>query len=58
MNLTRREKIASFIIAGFFVLFLLFPGMSDSKYEMVYMLFVVLPVGALIATDKERISKK
>jgi len=54
---TRREKIA--LVFGIFllVLFFLFPVLLDPNYELAYMVFVVIPLGILLITDKERLNR-
>ena len=51
---TRREKI----VVGLFLVLLLasfvFPALFNPDYEILYMLFIVVPAGLLIATDPER----
>lgn len=54
---TKREKIVASILLLLGLLIFLFPQMLDPDYEMLYLLFIVVPLGALIATDKERINK-
>lgn len=55
MKLTRREKIFLTVAVGFLVLIFIFPAIAAPEYEMFYILFIVLPLGWLIATDPERI---
>jgi len=57
---TRREKIVLGIFcvaaAVVFPIAYFFPD-AISNYEFIYFLVVVVPVGLLLATDKERIDK-
>jgi len=55
---TRREKIL--LIAGgiLLVAFALFPSLLSRDYELFYLVFIVAPLGWLIATDKDRIAKQ
>jgi hypothetical protein len=54
--LTRREKIVLALAGILLVLFIIFPQLLDPNYETIYLLFVVLPLGILLVTDKQRVS--
>lgn len=58
---TRREKIVLGIFGAAFVIVtaivILFPDWIGSAAEFVYLLLVVIPIGWLLATDKERIKE-
>jgi hypothetical protein len=54
---TRREKIVLVVWVFLAIAFFVFPALIDPDYEMLYLLFIVVPVGWLIATDKERMER-
>jgi len=57
MTITKREKIILASAGIILIAFFLFPQLLDPDYEILYLLLIVVPLGALIATDKERTSK-
>jgi len=54
---TRREKIALLIGGLVGITLVVFPSLLDHDNEIIYLLFVVLPLGILIATDKEYLAR-
>lgn len=54
---TRREKIVLVIALVFLLAFITFPALLNPDYEILYMLLIVVPIGLLIATDKERLKR-
>lgn len=54
---TRREKIVVGLSLVLLLAFFIFPALLNPDYEIIYMLLIVVPVGLLIATDKERLNK-
>lgn len=58
MNIfTRREKIFLLVFGLVAVFIFLFPQIVDSAGELIYLIFVVAPLGYLLATDKDRINR-
>ena len=57
IRFTRREKIVTALFMALLIAVFLFPNLLASEYEIVYLLLVVVPLGWLIATDKERSAK-
>lgn len=58
MNIfTRREKIFLLVVGLMAVFIFLFPQVVDGAGELLFLIFVVTPLGFLIATDKDRIDR-
>lgn len=53
-KLTKREKIIAVIVGILILLTFVIPPELINKYEMLYLLLIVLPLGFIIATDPER----
>jgi hypothetical protein len=54
MSLTRREKIVAFVACLVLLVVFLFPAITSEENGFFYIVFVVAPLGYLLATDKER----
>jgi len=58
MNLfTRREKIFLLAFGVLFVSMILFPALLSAIGEFGYLLLIVVPLGFMLATDKERLAR-
>jgi hypothetical protein len=58
MNIfTRREKIFLLVYGLVGITMVVFPSLHDPDYEIIYLLLIVLPLGILIVTDKERLAR-
>lgn len=54
---TKREKIVLAVSSVVYLLVMLFPDILTDINEYIYLIFIVIPLGILVATDKERIDR-
>jgi hypothetical protein len=58
MNIfTRRELIVIAFVIFFLILMLGYSSLISGINEYVYLIFVVIPLGILLITDKERLAR-
>lgn len=57
MNIfTRREKISILVCLVLLIALFQFPWLLPDN-ELIYLLFIVAPLGILLATDRERLAR-
>lgn len=54
MTLTRREKHILIILVALLIILAFIPQEIVNKHELLYLVFVVFPLGLYIATDPDR----
>jgi len=55
---TKRELVVIEVVILLVFLFIVAPSFMANIHEFIYLIFVVLPLGILIMTDKERLARQ